>query len=62
MLLDPNAEEESLLTCSFTLLLDADGALRAVHKPGGAPLPDESLSKCIVAAQRRLPALAAALC
>lgn len=34
------AEEEALLSTSFTLLLDSDGAFRGLHKPGGAPLDE----------------------
>lgn len=59
LLVDPCAEEEPLLSSSCTLLLDAAGELRAVHKPGGAPLPDGALPACVAAARQRLPALAA---
>lgn len=58
MLFDPTAEEESLATSLFTLMLDASGELRSLHKPGGAPLPDGSLEACVQAAQQRLPLLA----
>ena len=61
LILDPSAEEEALLASTFTLLLDGTGELRALHKPGGAPLPDGSLTRCVQAAQKRVPALAAAL-
>lgn len=61
LLLDPSAEEEALLAATFTLLLDATGEVRAVHKPGGAPMPDGGLARCTEAAQQRLPVLKAML-
>jgi hypothetical protein len=33
--------------------------LRMVHKPGGAPLPEDALRICLAAARERLPALVA---
>jgi exosome complex component RRP43 len=59
LLLDPCAEEEALLTSSCTVLVDATGELRQLHKPGGMSLPDDFLSRCLAAARARLPALAA---
>ncbi len=61
LVLDPCAEEEALSSTAFTLLLDGMGELRAVHKPGGAPLPDGSLTACVAAARQRLPQLVDAL-
>ena len=59
VLLDPCAEEEALLSTGFTLLLDAQGELINLHKPGGAPLPEASLAGCLEAARKRLPLLKA---
>ena len=59
LLLDPNAEETLLLSTTVTVLLDPTGELRTFHKPGGGPLPNDSLAACVQAAQQRLPALAA---
>ena len=61
LLLDPCAEEEALLSSTFTLLLDDSGELRAVHKPGGAPLASGSMEPCLAAAKARLPMLRATL-
>ena len=61
LVLDPCAEEETLSSSAFTVLVDGKGELRAVHKPGGAPLPDGSLATCVDAARKRLPSLAAVL-
>jgi exosome complex component RRP43 len=58
-LLDPCAEEETHASTCFTLMLDAKGAMRALHKPGGAPLPEGVLPECLQAAQQRLPCLTA---
>jgi len=60
LLLDPTAEEEALLSTSFTLLLDSDGAFRGLHKPGGAPLDEATTRESLAAARKRLPALVAA--
>jgi len=54
------AEEEALLSTSFTLLLDSDGAFRGLHKPGGAPLDEATTGESLAAARKRLPALVAA--
>ncbi|EOD09221.1 hypothetical protein EMIHUDRAFT_105607 [Emiliania huxleyi CCMP1516] len=54
------AEEEALLSTSFTLLLDSDGAFRGLHKPGGAPLDEATTRESLAAARKRLPALVAA--
>ena len=59
IILDPCAEEETLLATSFTLLLDDDGELVNLHKPGGAPLPAQCLPACLEAARVRLPVLKA---
>lgn len=59
VLLDPTSEEEALLSGAFTLMLDGAGEMRALHKPGGAPLPDGCLPRCVAAARERLPALVA---
>lgn len=48
------AEEEALLSTSFTLLLDSDGAFRGLHKPGGAPL-DEVTAEASSLASPPLP-------
>lgn len=61
LILDPCAEEEALSSTAVTVLLDCRGELRAVHKPGGAPLPDGGLAACVAAARQRLPDLAGAL-
>ena len=59
LVLDPNLEEEALLSASLTLLLDARGEMRLLHKPGGAPLPDGALETCLAAARTRVGALVA---
>lgn len=56
-LLDPCAEEEMHASTCFTLMLDAAGALRALHKSGGAPLPGSLLPECLRVAQGRVPML-----
>lgn len=61
LVLDPCAEEESLLSSSFTILVDAKGERRAILKPGGAPLPEGTLRTCTDAARRRLPQLLSAV-
>lgn len=54
----PTAEEEALCQGVLTVVVLAEGArdkgrLCQVHKPGGAPLSDEQLRDCILAAHRR---------
>ena len=61
LVMDPCGEEEALMASSFSILLDDSGELIAVHKPGGAPLPEDSLDTACSAARERLPALKDAL-
>ena len=43
------------------VLLAENGDFRAVHKPGGAPLPEGALDESVAAARQRLPLLTAAV-
>ena len=50
-----------LASCGFTLLLNDDAQLCALHKPGGAPVAPELVAAAVAAAQQRLPCLLALL-
>lgn len=47
VIVDPTAEEESLLTAQLTVVTDEEGRLCSVHKPGGSALSGEKLQECI---------------
>lgn len=51
---DPTTDEESLCSGIITIVLK-DAELCCVHKPGGSPLTDEELLKCIEKAKERVP-------
>lgn len=57
ILLDPSRDEESVADSRITLVLRSNGELRAVHKPGGNPVPIDAVRKCLVAAQSQLSVL-----
>lgn len=46
MLTDPTVEEEDLCSGSVAIVVK-NNELCSVHKPGGSPLLDEKLLKCI---------------
>ncbi|KAJ0004570.1 hypothetical protein NQD34_010784 [Periophthalmus magnuspinnatus] len=50
MIVDPTAEEESLLTAQLTVVTDEHERLCSVHKPGGSSLSGEKLQECITRA------------
>ncbi|XP_069747803.1 exosome complex component RRP43 isoform X2 [Narcine bancroftii] len=52
-IVDPTAEEEALATGMATIVIDEEGRLCALHKPGGSVLSSEKLQDCIVRAQTR---------
>mmetsp|Transcript_24463 Transcript_24463/g.68020 ORF Transcript_24463/g.68020 Transcript_24463/m.68020 type:complete len:285 (-) Transcript_24463:148-1002(-) len=54
---DPTLEEEALLDSQTSIVLDQDGNVLGLHKPGGAPLQDEVLQDCIEAARLRYTVL-----
>lgn len=47
VIVDPTAEEESLLTAQLTVVIDEEERLCSVHKPGGSCLSGEKLQECI---------------
>uniref|UniRef100_A0A8C6SNS8 Ribosomal RNA-processing protein 43 n=1 Tax=Neogobius melanostomus TaxID=47308 RepID=A0A8C6SNS8_9GOBI len=47
VIVDPTAEEESLLTAQLTVVTDEEERLCSVHKPGGSSLSGEKLQECI---------------
>ena len=53
VLVDPNAEEEAILDCVFTLVVGIDGAssdsmrLYSVYKPGGIPLGTDVIDQAL---------------
>ncbi|XP_023029122.2 exosome complex component RRP43 [Leptinotarsa decemlineata] len=57
ILADPTVEEEDLCTGILTIVVKNDDELCCVHKPGGSPLPDEDLFKCIDVSVERVPLL-----
>lgn len=54
LIIDPTADEESLLSTQFTVLLDPEGSFAGLHKPGGAPLPEEVIYRSVDIAQSQL--------
>lgn len=46
-LLDPSREEEMVADSLITLVLRSNGTLRAVQKPGGAPVSQDLIRSCI---------------
>ena len=62
LLVDPTAEEERVAEALIRVVAGADGAVLAVHKPGGsADASDARLVECVAAAQLRQKECAAAL-
>jgi len=59
LVLDPTADEESLSTTTFTLLLDGAGSFASMHKPGGTPLDEKTTAVALEAARTRVIALTA---
>jgi exosome complex component RRP43 len=57
LLLDPTREEEAVADARITLVLRPSGELRAVHKPGGAPISVTSIGKCLELAKPKLAAM-----
>ncbi|KAM3869245.1 exosome complex component RRP43 [Diretmus argenteus] len=53
LIVDPTAEEESLSTAQFTVVIDEEDRLCSVHKPGGTSLSGEKLQECISRATAR---------
>uniref|UniRef100_A0A8D0LBL6 Exosome complex component RRP43 n=1 Tax=Sphenodon punctatus TaxID=8508 RepID=A0A8D0LBL6_SPHPU len=53
LIVDPTAEEEDLATGSITVVMDEDGRLCSVHKPGGSGLTGAKLQDCITRAVTR---------
>lgn len=52
ILTDPTQEEENLCAGIITVVVK-DDELCSVLKPGGIPVPDDELSKCIKIAKNR---------
>eukprot|EP00727_Mastigamoeba_balamuthi_P012590 m51a1_g7954 hypothetical protein (286) ;mRNA; r:183489-184831 len=50
---DACGEEEALSECSLGVVCDESGALLEVHKPGGAPVADDVVARCVGAARPR---------
>ena len=53
LVVDPNAEEEGLLSATLTLGVRADGTIGLMCKEGGAPWSMELMRKAISLAQQR---------
>lgn len=53
VLADPGVEEEKIADSLLTVLVDENGTLNAVVKPGGVPVSQDVVAKCIVLAQKR---------
>ncbi|KAL1496529.1 hypothetical protein AB1Y20_016482 [Prymnesium parvum] len=51
LLADPCRDEESLLSCNFTVLVHSDGQFASLHKPGGAPLSEHIMETAINASR-----------
>ncbi|XP_034034170.1 exosome complex component RRP43 [Thalassophryne amazonica] len=47
LIVDPTADEETLSTARLTVVMNEDGTLCSVHKPGGTSLSGEKLQECI---------------
>jgi exosome complex component RRP43 len=58
---DPTDAESELETASLSLVLDADGQIVSVRKPGGSPIAVGALKKCADIAKARIPAVLDAL-
>ncbi|XP_056140635.1 exosome complex component RRP43 [Lampris incognitus] len=50
---DPTAEEENFSTAHLTVVVDEEGRLCSVYKPGGTSLSEEKLQECISRATAR---------
>jgi len=61
LLMDPSSDEEALLSCAFTVLVDEQGEFRGLHKPGGTPLTSELRDRAVAAALQRVATFAALL-
>uniref|UniRef100_A0A8C4VKK2 Exosome complex component RRP43 n=1 Tax=Gopherus evgoodei TaxID=1825980 RepID=A0A8C4VKK2_9SAUR len=53
LIVDPTAEEEDLATGTVTIVMDEEGRLCSVHKPGGSGLTAAKLQDCITRAITR---------
>ncbi|KAH9086051.1 hypothetical protein Ae201684P_005747 [Aphanomyces euteiches] len=61
LVVDPTAQEEELLSSSFSILYTTDGEFAGVYKAGGQPLAPATLHQCIQAAKDRSAQIAALL-
>jgi exosome complex RNA-binding protein Rrp42 (RNase PH superfamily) len=61
LLLDPSRDEEAVADARITLVLRSTGDLRAVHKPGGAPISPMVIGRSLQVAQKQVAALVKAL-
>jgi exosome complex RNA-binding protein Rrp42 (RNase PH superfamily) len=57
LIVDPTADEEALLSTSFTVLLDPSGSLHGLHKAGGAPLANNVMQQSLAIALQQLTRL-----
>ncbi|XP_028839146.1 exosome complex component RRP43 [Denticeps clupeoides] len=53
LIVDPTAEEESLSTGLMTVVMDEEGRMCCLHKPGGTALSGEKLQDCVSRAVAR---------
>nr|XP_054754767.1 exosome complex component RRP43-like [Lytechinus pictus] len=53
LLVDPTVEEEDLATGLMTVIVNQDGRICNIHKPGGTPLISDQIQDCISRAQTR---------
>lgn len=52
IIIDPTIEEEDLGSAQITIVVQ-NNELCFVHKPGGTPIKDEELAKCIEISKKR---------
>ena len=51
LIVDPTEEEEHLATATLTAVMDEEGKLCCLHKPGGSGLTGAKLQDCMSQAQ-----------
>lgn len=61
ILVDPNAEEESLLTGTLSFILDGSGNLLNLLKSGGAGISEPHIEECLRLSQSRVEELLAVI-
>jgi exosome complex component RRP43 len=62
ILADPTDDEESVLSTQITIIIDTvSGDLCGTFKPGGVPLPKETIESCLIGARERANEVASAI-